>query len=681
MLNSAAVQSSVFRRLTNRERPRLTHPTANAFDAKDWTDIISQDELSDRDISLTMAAMLLGLNIKKLRKNYIDHVFSDLSGADIVAFAIADANRTWSILRELTLKDRIPAEAGVIYATTAGKTPLEVGVTSGPAGAEDLNTSCIDALPHWFARAAVSTGNTGTSSFDYGRMGRVAQFSLSTEHAYREVWQEILWEGWLIDKDNGNWSVQPRNLEDQALWRVWEWREQSLFFQHAFLSMQMERITALELRSDFLKKTAVAVRDEPEGRVFVLGVPDRFQAVGHRSAMETIESSYVAPFVDQPLAGTEGTITPRLLELAICVLQDAASVLLPKGTDVEYRTAADIERLSCSVRREEIVLLVSEALEINREVASMCVERLTSRPFADLAPLFASGLWHRPLVATSDETHLMLVNGALIWGSPLRRVERWLQEGARADLSKTPLGLQYEAHLRRVFQDALNNNDVLKPVARTVTSLSDNQSVEEIDCLIRIGATVLVIEIKCLLAPADPIERYDYVRKLEEACDQATRKAAWLKSRWSDVSASLGLGDGGESPRIVPLVVVNQSSGTSCRFGECVVIDAHFLELFLGSGSYSSGSVSETGDQGRIGFALQHLYADAAGAEACIPGLFEAHPGLTVFRKAVRWDASKIPLVVDGVLLIAFPTMDASSFAEAMPDPESILPGSLARRD
>ena len=681
MLNSAVVQSSVFRRLTNRETPRLAHPTAAAFDFEAWRPVLSQVDLSKRDKSLAIAAILMGMNIHILRKKYIDGVFEGLSGSEIAAFAVADANRTWAILKEKNQQSRISSESGVAYTAAFGKTPLDVGPSSGPAGADDLNTASIDTLSHWFARAADASADSTGRRFNYSQAGRLAQGTLSLEHAFREVWQEILWEAWSIEKVDGGWSVIPENPDDQALWRIWEWREQSLLFQHAALRHQIELRMPARQHPPVLAQTAVAIGDESEGRTFVLGSPGQVQTAAHRSAIETIENAYVGPFLDQPFAGLDRSVTPRLLELAICVLQDAAALLLPDGSDVEYRTAADIERLSCSVRRDDVISLVSAALGIDIEIATTCVDRLTSRPFVSVGPLFANGLWHRPLVATRDGTKLLLVNGALVWGSPLRRVERWLQEGSRADLSKTPLGLRYEAHLRQTFQEALNSNDLLASVTRPVTTWPGGRSGEEIDGLVRIGSTVMLLEIKCLLAPADPIERHDYVRKLEEACAQASRKAAWLKGKWGEVSASTGLGDSDESLRIVPLVVVNQSSGTGCRFGDCVVVDAHFLQLFFGSGSYRSGSVIEAGSKGRIGFTHQDLYNDAVGAEACIPDLFAAHPGLAAYRKAVRWEKSEIPLLGDDVLLMSFATMDVPSYAAAMPDPEDILPGSLASHD
>lgn len=678
MLNSNAVDSMIFRRLTNREKPSLPHPTSTSFDMHEWPRLIGDDvELDERDATLAGAAALIGSNLALLRERYIQGTFDGLSGQEIASFAVADANRAWAILRQKTreMHEAAAAQSATGYLSTMGQMQLDVGPHTAPAGADDLNSAVVDTLPHWFARAVDAPVDSTGEPFDYGMVGGRAQGTLSLEHALRDVWQEILWEPWMIESTNEGWSVAPNDLDDQVLWRVWDWREQALLLQVSVLNRHHERAISADQRAIVLPSTAVAIEKEDYRYRIAIGSPNEEQAASHRSAMENLESAYVGPFLDQPLAGKGPVITPRLLERVVCVLQDLAQLLIPGDADVEYKTAADIERLSCSLPRADVVALITDALAIEADCAAHCLDRLTSCPFEDVGPLFRNGLWHRPLVATRDGQRTQIAVGALIWGSPIRRVERWLQEGARADLSETPLGLRYEAHIRESLQAALDENDLLSPLAGPVASIPTGQADEEVDGLIRIGSTVLALEIKCLLAPSDPIERHDYIVKLEGACAQAARKAHWLRNNPDEIDRRVGLPGGGVSPRVVPLVVVNQSNGTGCRFGEVVVIDAHFLRLYLSTGEYRSGGAMDFRTPGRTGYALRGLYSTAAEAEARIPGTFEAHPGLEVFRAAARWTQSPIPLAGGARLLMSYPTMDADAYAEAMPDPEELLAG------
>lgn len=673
MLNSSAIDSAIFRRLTNRQKPKLVHPTAATFDLNVWEQLLSEDNLSERDRTLVHSAILLGMNLNMLRTRYIQRAFEGLSGQEIATFTAADANRAYAILRSKGREAQSATAGSTGYISTLGQMPVDVGPDSTLAGIDDLNTAVVDTLAHWFARAKDAPESPIEEPFDYNRAGALAQASLSLEHALREVWQEILWEGFILSRVADGWSVTPGSFDEQALWRVWDWREQALLNQYSILNRHLESAVPPEQLSFILTRTAASVDDSDVERTIILGAPSDEQAAHHRSAMDILDSAYVAPFLDLPLTGGGTSITPRLLERAICVLQDMAELLIPPEADIEYKTAADIERLSCSLSRDKVVTLIAEALGMDSAMATDCVDRLTSKPFDDVGPIFRNGLWHRPLVATRDGQTLQMIAGALVWGSPLRRVERWLQEEFRADMSKTPLGLQYEAHLRQRLQEALTGNEILSRAAGHVASIPNGQASEEVDGLIRIGSTVLVLEIKCLLAPADPIDRHDYILKLESACAQAVRKATWLQDNIEQIASRVGLPTDGTPLRVVPLVVVNQSNGTGCKFGNCVVVDAHFLRLYLSSGEYMSGGALDLQTPGRTGFKFRRLYSNASEAEIGIPSTFEVHPGLVAFRAAVRWTVSPIPLAGGETLRITFPTMDVASYTGAMPNPDELL--------
>ena len=51
---------------------------------------------------------------------------------------------------------------------------------------------------------------------------------------------------------------------------------------------------------------------------------------------------------------------------------------------------------------------------------------------------------------------------------------------------------------------------------------------------------MLVCELKCLLAPSESIDRYNLQKKLEEAAEQASRKALWLKENPEIIEDCLG---------------------------------------------------------------------------------------------------------------------------------------------
>lgn len=166
---------------------------------------------------------------------------------------------------------------------------------------------------------------------------------------------------------------------------------------------------------------------------------------------------------------------------------------------------------------------------------------------------------------------------------------------------------------------------------------------------------MVVGEVTCLLAPSEPVERYDYVRKLEDACGQAVRKAAWLAAHLGEVAKRGGPGD--RELRVVTLVVVNQSNGVEWSYDGCVVIDTRFLELFLGAGSFRKAAVVFS-EEGREPVMFTHeLYASVAGI-----------PGMSPFRDAVAWDETVLPLCAGRDLRLDHPSMDVDTYVAGMPN-------------
>lgn len=671
MLRSSATDSIVFRQLTGRATPKLAHPTSTAFDLQDWLASIGDDTVvTDRDATLLRAAMVIGTNLRSLRQQHMDTLFASLSPQQVMVYAIGDANRAWALLGRKSREQRLAdAEASsVVFTSGISQRKLNVGSLTPPANADDLNTAMVDTLPHWFAQALKQKGAAHQADFDYVGMGGKVQYVLSLEHALSEAWRQVLWEPWTVKEVEEGWYFSPPRDSGHELWRAWVWREQSNLLQQSFLFADIEGT-----RPKFISKTAIGASHDGTSWWLTVGEPSAAQSDRHRTELEVLDASYVSAFLDIPLSAAESRMTARLLALAVLALQDAGRCMVSDETDVEFQDEGQLQMLSCALPRGDLRLHLSQALDIGEELADACLERLISSPSKDLTATFRDGLWHRPLVAIPGDDRLRMVLGSLLWGSPVRRVERWLKDGnPSGDLSGTSQGLRHEALLRQRFQVALGGNDLLNGVHSPVVFLPPAKGGEEIDGLLRIGNTLLVLEIKCFIAPADPIDRHGYLVKLEEACEQANRKADWLDRDRSRIPVEVAGSEPG-ALRIVPLVVVNQGSGVSFRYADCVVVDASYLELYLSTGTYRSGAARDFRGEGRTAFSYHTFYVDAHSAETGIPTIFEHHPGLAPFLASVRWDFIPLPLGDGSHLLMAGASMDLDKYVTALPDPIALL--------
>ncbi len=671
MPHTSELDSAIFRHLTRKAKPALAHPTAKAFEPNDWKPVIAsigEDALTPRDRTLVNVAMLIGLQNLVLRTRYTATLFAGFTEDQIATLAIANANRRFLLLGDTSRA--ATAQAAAAAKAESGR-PLDFGAISqllvepapgqSPATVDDLNNSMIDTLPHWFALAREVPEGPRPAGENLGGVAQRAGAILSLEHAFRSVWQEALWESWRFGKTSTGYAMMPDDADWKAGWRVWDLREQSLLLQGAMLNRQLEEAIPNAHKTPTLPLTITAINFTAEPLAIAVGPPSDDQATGHRMALDTLDDAYTRMFADQEVGGPG--VTVALLSRVVLVLQDLTELALPSEYDPAEPDWKVMERLACKLPRALLIEAIAEALATDPAVAERCVAFLTTDPLAELGELFRIGLWHKPLVATSDGAHVLIAAGALIWGSPIRRTERWLQVKNGDDLSKTPNGMLYEAQVRRSVDGALEDNSVLTADDWHVTHLPKGKGKEEIDLLVRVGDRVLVAEIKCLLGPSEPSECYNYLRKLEKAAEQARRKATWLASEPALIEALFGSTVALET---IPLVVVNQSNGVGLTFEGCQVTDAHFLRIVLGEGDYHMGA--KFNGEAPIALNVVTLYKTVDEAAALLRHVFADHLGLRRFRAAVRWTSNDIPLAGnDGKLSIAYPVVDEAAYFAAGP--------------
>ncbi len=659
MLTSTQLRSTVFDRLTGRLEPALPHPTSAEFTFQAWKDMLVDHEPTQRDIDLVAAAAYFGGTLKNIRAGMVDGIFDQLSGDQLVTLSVANANRAWAIFRS-HMQDAMPADDGnPFYIPTMGLGGIPVGPGGALVDPNSANNSIIDALPYWFAEAAKSEAKTIELTLDQTReFIHHAHTATNLLQTFKSYWQQVLWEPWAFTFNDTDAVLHPREEDGLARWRAWEWRDSTLAGQSSMLSRNLEKdMKDLDLA---LPLTAVGVTDDG----IAVGPPDENTAVAHRSAIENVRKSYAAAFLDEPLGG-DPRLTATLLENAVCVLQDLVELRLPRGTDPGDLDDGDPIDLALAFPRGQLTGLLQATLGIDPDVAEMCIERLSADPFGNLTPLFNVGLWHRPLVRSRDAQTIMIAAGALVWGSPVRRVERWLQEDVgTSDLSKTPAGIRYETALRDALAEGVAGNPLLAEVPTAVTSVPSGQAAEEIDLLLRIGSTVIVGEVKCLVGRGEPLDRHNHVRKLEAACKQASRKAQWLRDHPGELNARLGA-DAGQC-RVQPLVVLNQSHGVEWEYHSAPITDARFLELFVSRGEMIIAGLLY-GEPGKPPeFFTRTLYSDAAKAQDAIPGIFLKMPGMDPFRDSISWEVINTPLGDGKTFRTMVARQDIDAYIEAM---------------
>lgn len=648
MLKQSDIDSPAFRRLTGRLKPPLGHPTAAKFATETWKSFLAEGETNARDLSLATSAIYFAAEMRSLRENLLSDALRGMSPRDIVSLGVAAANRSYLIIRERAAAGarRVGATDGLMDVRSAARTG---GSQIQPAlMADEVITMIGDVIPHWLFQATCASDTQSEKPFPPDIAGARAEAALSLERSLRNLWQSCLWEGAHLKTINQKIAHQPQSLEHEKLWSAWEYRQESLLHQEIMMQVaEVRRGTRQNHGAGYLYRTVTSLNRNGLATRVKFGKPTTSSLRRQSVAIETAESSYLASFLDQDLVIQGEPVSPRLLLLAHCALADLAEVIIGDLPTHDVRSKKDVDRLKFSVSKSSVLITLQECLGIDRNKANAVLGAI-SIDATDISSAFKDGIWHRPVIAATGHPNVLLIAAPLMSGSAIRKVERWLIKSGAEDFSRLPRGLIYEDAVRTSLQASLANNPLLKDfsVAKTaVRRVRDDD--EEIDLVLRVGKTVLVGEIKCLVVPSESAERFDHIGKLEDAAQQARRKSAWISERPEILEASLGPVP--DQLKFQPIIVLNHGVGLGLNLDGVLVTDFHFLNLFLGSPEYLSSSL--IAPNGEMVPDWTTLYSSPEEAEERLSEIFQAPPVLEKFIRGVRFRQDQLPSTNGGMLV------------------------------
>ena len=309
----------------------------------------------------------------------------------------------------------------------------------------------------------------------------------------------------------------------------------------------------------------------------------------------------------QTFRATPGSLVKTVWKSAksTWILQDIARLVAddlgkkgPAGPD-------SLRRFSFAVERCDLSRALRECLGLDAQSADDIVDWFTCDP-SDTGRFFAKSLWAEPLlpVPNSERRHVMIA--PLLVGAPVKRVEAWMDKGGISDSRGVKgRGKPFERHVRLEVEQALQANALIADTTVAKHGLKRRGNSEEIDLIARIGDTVIVGEVKCFVAPSEPLERHNHLDNLSRAAEQAANKRAWAEGNREAVGAALGVTDPQRAAAlvIVPLVVINNGFGLGLERHGVPIVDLHFLVTLLSSGHYRSGMRFER----NVGMISEHV--------------------------------------------------------------------------
>lgn len=652
----------------------LPHPTSANFDDSKWREAIEEiGEPTQRDRDLAAAAIRYGHEVSSLRQYCIPAMTEGYSRQQLTTLLVAVMNQQFLNLRQILLQKHKEKgrRGGMLDFERMQQTPVS-NFGGQDMTADDHAAYLVDSIPHWlFHILQAPEDGVRDGIEDAGRFASSACSIASVEHGLRQLWHNVLWCGSGLRKENGEVIDFPRDKYITERWFVWDLRQSMLqMFEHGVdAAAQMVSNGKLPPVEPVNAKTVIRMERTPRGnRKFFIGqaIGRKPQQRAHVSEQELLERLYTGLFLDEelPKAGL-ASLTCRELCRAWWALVDLARVASDDLGDVGLLRDAAVESFSMSLRVQDLVDVISAALAIDAARARAIIDWLTCDP-SNTTRLFAKSFWSEPLLAdhTGDYRHLFLA--PLLVGSSVKRMEAWMEKGGISDSRGIKgRGKPFEQHVRSAIRKAMRENDLLLDAAVSEHGLKRKGDSEEIDFLARIGNAIIVGEVKCFVAPSEPIERHNHLDNLAKATEQADKKLAWALKNCAAVALALGIDDEERLAALTfhPVVILNNGMGIGLERCGVPVVDLHYLELLLGSGSYNKGARFERGVG--VDFVSGFLYGDQAELERELPELLRNPPPMKRFDGQVGWRRIPFPTSSGSPFFIEIPTLIEEQLAPA----------------
>jgi hypothetical protein len=635
---------------------KLKSPTSSAFNAAEWVDARAAEKITtESDDSLIATALWLAAQSAARRVVPPDPEFEALDAATSVTLAVATINREFLVTDFLSTEMMKEAEErGAMAFGHMVARPLRAGMTMQSMTADDAVEGTVDAAESWLFDAYAKTG-TASIPADLAPVALGAIRYYSIQHGLNSIWNQCLWEGWRLTAESNKLLWSPADRPLATMLQASLVRQQENFMNYPFIDMTAWAAMSPEGRQKMtLPRTVTEVSAKGRRKIRV-GRPSCRSRRLPLFLIERggLEGSYLSFLLDTPFP-KENRFTVGFVLQAWAVISDFARALAKPLRWSDTLSLQDAGRMSLLVSRSELLDLLMRALATDESTADALIQFLT------FAPKVAGdrghrGLWAAPLVPVPEEDRFALALPVLVTSNTLRKAEAWLERGGLDDnLSRNARGDLFEAEYRTKVAAAIEKNPLLRDASCARTEIKKDVNFgEQIDLLIRLGTLLIVGEVKCWLYPADSFERFNHFRKLKGAAEQAKRKADLIRARPDVAAKALGLAeDEVRGLRVVPLVVANQGFGFSLNADGCLITDAAYLLVYLGTGTIASGMAINP-RTGQSMTATLVLYEREQQAADRFETLFATPPVLQRFVDRISWTTIPFPLPGGGTLHFA----------------------------
>jgi len=444
-------------------------------------------------------------------------------------------------------------------------------------------------------------------------------------HLLEDEWLDCLYHGWAVERVGTSLTeIHPANPSRAINFAVALYRDAALNLEIVSRAVHMLRTDPTRLTRRNWRGVS-RVRMGKHVQYLAIDIPEELAASILIDRMLAAEPD-LDPFATEPLTALNGLTPLELLEVWTALVPLAHELDGRVSGQERIRNLKQLEQYAAVHDGGGLVSALHRCTGLPMEKCGLALKQMTWRNVRD-------SLWHRPFVELGTPREVAIVLPALRSPNLRRSIEYWLSEGG-SELSARGA---YEQYVRDAVHDALRQNQRLAGAAGSLLRKAQphDPGIGDIDLLLWIRSTVLVGEVKCLIRPGTGHEWFKYEGRIEEAVDQARRKADYVRRNpgWLDQLAPESVPSDPGNRTIVPCVVLNSPLGTLRVIRDVPVVDMYILSQYLEAGfSAKHTSVQDEATAERI-----HFYSDSGGAAAHLPGYLRDPDHLRHYRRSVEW--------------------------------------------
>jgi hypothetical protein len=298
-----------------------------------------------------------------------------------------------------------------------------------------------------------------------------------------------------------------------------------------------------------------------------------------------------------------------------------------------------------TISKSELVDLVANSIPCKpdsaRTLLDFFLKPALEKPQGSNRDDLQEDVWTSPFLELTNDRIAVVVD-ALVLANPIRLAEHWMKKGG---LKLSVKGDEFEEHVRANVSETIADSR-LRDISGVLEKSVDIQFAdgkEQLDLVVWIGNTVILGEMKCILFPSSPHQRFNYRQTIEDGVVQIRRKTERTSRDLAALLAKIPKANFEMSAvKLVPVVVVSTPFLAGWVHDNVGIVDERILLHYFEPGHMKNFVVIDSEGNEKVG-QFVNFYEGMKDAPLAIEKYFLAPPQFKFEREGATFKTRSLP--------------------------------------